>query len=77
MLYEKLNRIGGEDLKIWLDTEQLEQVDSDSLKKHVQQSLTLLIFLSEGFLTADFCLTELRTAYNARIPISLSEQFYF
>jgi len=65
----KLKLIGGEDLKIWLDTEQLKQVDSDSLKHHVEQSLALLVFLSEGYLTADFCLTELRTAYNARIPI--------
>ena len=68
-LYEKLNRIGGEDLKIWLDTEQLEQVDSDSLKHHVQQSLALLVFLSEGYLTAEFCQTELGTAHNAGIPI--------
>ena len=65
----KLKLIGGEDLKIWLDTEQLKQVDSDSLKHHVEQSLALLVFLSEGYLTADFCLTELRTAYKARIPI--------
>ena len=68
-LYEKLNRIGGEDLKIWLDTEQLEQIDSDSLKHHVQQSLALLVFLSEEYLTAAFCLTELRTADEAGIPI--------
>ena len=65
----KLKLIGGEGLKIWLDTEQLEQVDSASLKHNVQQSLALLVFLSEGFLTADFCQTELRTAHKAGIPI--------
>ena len=65
----KLKLIGGEDLKIWLDTDELEQVDSESLKHNVQQSLALLVFLSEGYLTAEFCLTELRTAHNARIPI--------
>ena len=68
-LYGKLKVIGGEDLKIWLDTEQLEQVDSDSLKHHVQQSLALLVCLSEEYLTAKVCLTELRTAYTAKIPI--------
>ena len=67
-LHGKLKLIGGKDLKIWLDTEQL-QVDSESLKHNVQQSLALLVFLSEGFLTTEFCLTELRTAYKAGIPI--------
>ena len=57
---------------IWLDTEELKksgQVDSDSLKRHVKKSLALLVFLSEEYLTAAFCLTELRTADEAGIPI--------
>ena len=51
-LYGKLKLIGGEDLVIWLDTEELKksgQVDSDSLKRHVKKSLALLVFLSEEF----------------------------
>ena len=71
-LYGKLKLIGGEDLLIWLDTEELKksgQVDSDSLKRHVKKSLALLVFLSEEYLTAAFCLTELRTADEAGIPI--------
>ena len=71
-LYGKLKLIGGEDLSIWLDTEELKksgQVDSDSLKRHVKKSLALLVFLSEEYLTAAFCLTELRTADEAGIPI--------
>jgi hypothetical protein len=68
-LYGKLKLIGGEDLKIWLDKEQLEQVDSASLKHNVEQSLALLVFLSEGYLTAEFCQTELSTAHKAGIPI--------
>lgn len=71
-LYGKLKLIGGEDLLIWLDTEELKksgQVDSESLKRHVKKSLALLVFLSEEYLTAEFCLTELRTADEAGIPI--------
>ena len=71
-LYGKLKLIGGEELVIWLDTEELKksgQVDSDSLKRHVKKSLALLVFLSEEYLTAAFCLTELRTADEAGIPI--------
>ena len=72
MFYEKLKRIGGEDLQIWLDTQELKKsgkVDSASLKQNVEQSLALLVFLSEGYLTAEFCLTELCTAYTAGMPI--------
>lgn len=71
-LYGKLKLIGGEDLLIWLDTEELKksgQVDSDSLKRHVNKSLALLVFLSEEYLLAEFCRTELRTADEAGIPI--------
>ena len=71
-LYGKLKLIGGEDLKIWLDTEELKksgQVDSESLMRHVEKSQALLVFLSEDYLTAEFCQTELRTADEAEIPI--------
>ena len=71
-LYEKLKHIGGKDLEIWLDTVELKksgQVDSESLKRNVKQSLAVLVFLSEEYLTAEFCQTELRTAEEAGIPI--------
>lgn len=71
-LYGKLKHIGGKDLKIWLDTVELKksgQVDSESLKRNVKQSLAVLVFLSEEYLTAEFCQTELRTADEAGIPI--------
>ena len=69
-LFEKLRRIGN--VKIWLDTEELQktgQVDPESLKIKVESSVALLVFLSQGYLAAPFCQTELRAANNAQIPI--------
>ena len=77
-LYEKLKHIGGKDLEIWLDTVELKksgQVDSESLKRNVKQSLAVLVFLSEEYLTAEFCQTELRTAEEAGIPIIIVSIF--
>ena len=59
-------------MKIWLDTEEVKKagnVNAESLKNNVEQSLALLVFLSQGYLTAEFCQVELRTAHTKKVPI--------
>ena len=67
---EKLGRIGGEELKIWLDTEQRDNVQS--VEDAVEGSLALLVFLSTdakdgGYIASEFCRRQLRAAQKLKM----------
>ena len=58
-------------LKMWLDVEQIKDLDADGLQKGVQNCEVLLVFLSKGYLASKFCRLEIGAAWEKGLPFIL------
>ena len=61
------------ELRVWLDTEKLDEISAEKLRAAVKASDVVLVFLSQKYLASEFCRVELCTAreQDPKIPIVL------